>query len=107
MKREDELNENQERFMKVLDEAAKLRWSKYQVYGNSYKEYGLMGIAIKLSDKISRIKNIINNPELDKVVADERVRDSAIDLLNYAAMFVMTHDEKKDEDGKETKQPVQ
>ncbi len=100
MNREDQLNRNHDKFKDVLDEAEKLRWEKYQVYGNSYKEFGLVGIAIKLSDKVARIKNIINNPKLNKIVADESIRDSAIDLLNYAAMFVMTFDEN----GKETKE---
>lgn len=79
-------------FKDVLLEAEELRWKKYQAYGNSYREFGLLGIAIKMNDKVSRINNLMKNKDKDY---GKSIRDSAIDLLNYAAMFIMEYDGKK------------
>jgi len=86
-----ELQKNQTMFEQILHEAKELRWKKYQIYGNSYNSFGKVGVAVRLVDKVERIKNILNNPELQDF---ESLRDSGIDLLNYAAMFVMELDEE-------------
>ena len=55
-------------------------------YGNSYKQYGLIGVLVRLQDKINRCLNITNN---GIHVQDESLRDTLIDLHNYAAMALM------------------
>lgn len=86
---------NQEKFKAILDEAAKLRYKKYCCYGDCYKDFGLLGIAIKINDKNSRMKNLIKDDCIDN--HGETLRDTAIDMLNYCAMFVMTLDEVKND----------
>jgi hypothetical protein len=55
-------------------------------YGNSYKQYGLIGVLVRLQDKINRCLNITKN---GITVKDESLRDTLIDLHNYAAMALM------------------
>ena len=55
-------------------------------YGDSYKQYGLIGVLVRLQDKINRALNISKN---GISVKDESLRDTLIDLHNYAAMALM------------------
>jgi hypothetical protein len=55
-------------------------------YGDSYKQYGLIGVLVRLQDKINRCLNITKN---GISVKDESLRDTLIDLHNYAAMALM------------------
>lgn len=77
-------------FQKVLVEAAELRWHKLNDYGQSYKNFGTLGVAVRMSDKMSRIQNILKTGKAN----NESLRDSFIDLVNYSAMGVMTIDQE-------------
>jgi hypothetical protein len=89
---------NHARFMAVSKEAYELRWKKFLLYGDSYKLFSPIGIFIRMSDKMSRIKSILENPDCD--CNDERIRDSLIDLSNYAIMMTMEIDDKNDSNKK-------
>lgn len=96
-----ELRADHEHFKKVLKEAEELRWKKLQMYGICYDDYGLLGVATKINDKNSRLRNIVEQrllpkEEMASIMGDETLRDTAIDLLNYAAMFVMVLDKIKE-----------
>jgi len=80
----EDLKKNQAIFDEVLKKASELRWHKYQCYGNSYKKFGLIGIAIKINDKCERLINVLQNKQLNKLITDETLQDTAIDLINYA-----------------------
>ena len=58
-------------------------------YHDSYVEFGNTMIAIRLDDKLKRFKTLIKQGAL---VNDESVRDTLIDLANYALMGVMEVD---------------
>jgi hypothetical protein len=58
-------------------------------YGDSYKHYGLIGVLVRLQDKINRCLNITKNGISMK---DESLRDTLVDLHNYAAMALMESD---------------
>ena len=47
-----------------------------------------------MGDKISRLSNITNKGIT--LVEDENIRDTLIDLYNYAAMAIMLMDEKSE-----------
>ena len=68
-------------------------------YGDSFHEtfvkYGLTMSAIRLGDKFSRFEKLIMTE--NREVKDESIRDTLIDLANYALMTVMELDrENKD-----------
>jgi hypothetical protein len=71
---------------KIQGEGLELFIKKNADYGNSYKQYGLIGVLVRLQDKINRALNITKN---GIQVKDESLRDTLIDLHNYAAMALM------------------
>jgi len=90
--------ENQIRFSNVLDDAKRIRWEKYQQYGDCYSALGSIGLIARISDKISRIVNIYKN-KFNKEKIDfsaESVRDNLIDIINYCAMAIMVIEEEQD-----------
>lgn len=74
---------------KIQAEGLELFIKKNADYGNSYKQYGLIGVLVRLQDKINRALNITKN---GIQVKDESLRDTLIDLHNYAAMALMELD---------------
>ena len=66
---------------------------KNKDYGDAFATYGPVGVLVRIGDKIQRFQNI-NNKGIN-LVDDESLRDTLIDLHNYAAMAIMLMDEKK------------
>lgn len=66
---------------------------KNQDYGNAYREFGLIGVLVRLEDKIKRCLSISNTGIT--LVDDERLEDTLLDLHNYAAMALTLLDENK------------
>ncbi len=81
---------------KICNELHELYKSKNEAYGNSfhqtYIEEGPAALRIRLSDKLNRFKVLSQNPDL---CVYESVRDTLIDLANYAIMAVMELDKEK------------
>jgi hypothetical protein len=74
---------------KIQAEGLALFIKKNADYGDSYKQYGLVGVLVRLQDKINRALNITKN---GIQIKDESLRDTLIDLHNYAAMALMETD---------------
>lgn len=60
-------------------------------FHKSYEEWGLPMAAIRLGDKYNRFCSLI---KADAEVKDETIRDTLIDLANYAIMTVMELEQK-------------
>lgn len=75
----------------IQKEALELFKNKNHDYGDSFATYGPIGVLMRMGDKLSRYQTIERNKIT--LVDDENVRDTAIDLMNYAAMVVMLLDE--------------
>lgn len=80
----------------VQSEALELFRKKNADYGDAFATYGPIGVIVRMGDKINRLVSINQNGVT--LVDSESVRDTLIDLHNYAAMAVMLLDEKKDKD---------
>jgi hypothetical protein len=80
----------------VQTEALELFRKKNADYGDAFATYGPIGVIVRMGDKINRLVSINQNGVT--LVDSESVRDTLIDLHNYAAMAVMLLDEKKDKD---------
>ena len=78
---------------KVQLEARELFKKKNADYGDAFATYGTVGVIVRLGDKISRLSSISKTGVT--LVEDEKIRDTLIDLHNYAAMAVMLLDEKE------------
>jgi len=77
----------------VHKEALELFKKKNNDYGDAFATYGSVGVIVRLGDKIQRLSSITSKSV--HLVEDEKIRDTLIDLHNYAAMAIMLLDENK------------
>ena len=77
----------------VQKEGYELFVKKNKDYGDSFATYGPIGVIVRMGDKISRLTSLTKSGI--QLVDNESVRDTLIDLHNYAAMAVMLMDEKE------------
>ena len=84
-----------EQLKTVQDEARELFSRKNADYGDAFATYGTIGALARMGDKINRLTSITNKSVT--LVDDEGLRDTLVDLHNYAAMAVMLLDEKTTE----------
>jgi len=80
-----------EQMLNVQNEARELFKKKNADYGDSFATYGPVGVIVRMGDKIQRLVSVSNNGVA--LVDNESLRDTLIDLHNYAAMAVMLIDE--------------
>ena len=88
---DDMENDRVDQLLKVQEEAKELFERKNADYGDAFAEYGTIGVLVRLGDKIKRFQSISNRGIT--LVDDEKLRDTLIDLHNYAAMGIMLLDE--------------
>ena len=80
-------------------EARTLFVNKNKDYGDAFATYGPVGVLVRIGDKIQRLQSI--NKTGITLVEDEKLRDTLIDLHNYAAMAAMLMDENENKDKKD------
>jgi hypothetical protein len=80
-----------EQLKKIQAEALELFTRKNADYGDAFAKYGQIGVLMRIEDKIQRALSITKSSIT--MVDDESIRDTLIDLHNYAAMALMLMDE--------------
>ena len=80
----------------IQKEALQLFSIKNADYGDAFATYGSIGVLVRIGDKIQRLTSITNKSV--SLVNDESLRDTLMDLHNYAAMAIMLLDEKMEAD---------
>ena len=82
----------------IFDEVTDLQARKNKMYGNSFEEsleeFGLVAGVIQLSHKFNRLKSLVQGVENNA----ESERDTAIDIMGYAAMLVAFMDKQATND---------
>ncbi len=78
----------------VQQEALNLFEKKNKDYGDAFAVYGTVGVLVRIGDKLSRFTNISNSGV--QLVDNEGLRDTLIDLHNYAGMAIMLLDENNE-----------
>jgi hypothetical protein len=73
-------------------EALELFIKKNADYGDAFAKFGVIGVLMRIEDKIQRGLSITKNGVV--LVSDEGLKDTLLDLHNYAAMGLMLLDEK-------------
>jgi ABC-type transporter lipoprotein component MlaA len=76
---------------KVQSEGLELFKRKNSDYGDAFASYGVIGVLVRMGDKILRAQSITNSSIA--LVNSETLRDTLIDLHNYSAMAIMLLDE--------------
>lgn len=70
--------------------------TKNHDYGDSfhktYEEFGKIAIAIRLQDKVNRLSALSTKER--QLVTDESIRDTLMDIANYAILGIMEMDEE-------------
>lgn len=89
----EEMNDSCVRHHNVCGELEEIHRKKNADYGDSFhksfEEFGLTMAAIRIGDKVNRFKTLIKS---DGAVKEESIRDTLLDLANYAIMTVMELD---------------
>ena len=75
----------------VHNEALSLFTKKNKDYGDAFANYGPVGVIVRMGDKINRLASVTGSSV--SLVKNETIRDTLIDLHNYAAMAIMLMDE--------------
>ena len=82
----------------ICDEINELYAKKNHDYGDSFaqsfREEGMAMVRIRLGDKFNRLKALTRGGE--QTVTDESIRDTLIDLANYAIMTVLEMEGEKE-----------
>ena len=90
------LSDNVEQFMSITQNMTKTFAAKNHDYGNSFEEsldeFGLVASVVRLGDKMNRIKSLIKK---EAQVKDESIKDTLLDMANYAIMTVMWMNKKQ------------
>lgn len=84
------LEENVQRFMDITTNMAKTYAAKNHDYGNSFEQscnkFGIIAAVVRMGDKMNRLESlVVKRAE----VKDESIKDTLLDLANYAIMTVM------------------
>ena len=80
-----------EQMKQIQAQALELFTKKNIDYGDAFTKYGVIGVLMRIEDKLQRSMSITKNGV--NLVDDEGLRDTLIDLHNYAAMAMMLLDE--------------
>ena len=83
-----------EQMLSVQNEGFMLFKRKNADYGDAFAKYGPTGVIMRIEDKMQRYISITKSGV--NLVETESLRDTLIDLHNYAAMAIMLLDEKED-----------
>ena len=75
----------------IQNEGLELFKRKNQDYGDAFANYGVIGVLVRMGDKIARAQSI--STKSVSLVDSESLRDTLIDLHNYSAMAIMLLDE--------------
>jgi len=80
-----------QQMQKIQKEGLELFEKKNKDYGDAFAKYGTVGVLIRMEDKLQRSISISNSGI--NLVNSESMRDTLLDLHNYAAMALMLMDE--------------
>ncbi len=80
-----------EQMKKIQGTALELFSKKNADYGDAFAKFGTIGVLMRIEDKIQRALSITKNGV--NLVNDEGIKDTLLDLHNYAAMALMLLEE--------------
>lgn len=80
-----------EQLKKIHADALELFARKNADYGDAFAKFGVVGVLMRIEDKIQRALSISAKGVV--LVNDEGLKDTLLDLHNYAAMALMLADD--------------
>ena len=76
-----------EQLREIQSDALELFTKKNADYGDAFAKFGLVGVLMRIEYKIQRALSISKSGVV--LVDDEGIKDTLLDLHNYAAMALM------------------
>ena len=90
IREEDAQTVRERKFRTITDKMFDVYHRKNLDYGNAFgesvKEFGLVAAAVRIGDKYRRIRSLVDRAAM---VKEESVKDTLIDLANYAIMTLI------------------
>lgn len=90
-------NKSAYEFKKLTDKMYETYVRKNHDYGNSFDKsldrFGLVASVVRIGDKMNRVESLVQKKAM---VQDESIKDTLLDMANYAIMTVMWMDNLKD-----------
>lgn len=62
-------------------------------FGDTFRKLGIISAVTRISDKTNRLMSLAAKPEAERMVKDEAITDTLMDLANYAIMTLIEMDE--------------
>jgi hypothetical protein len=85
------MSQRVEQMKQIQSGALELFTKKNADYGDAFAKYGLIGVLMRIEDKIQRSLSITKTGV--NLVKDEGIKDTLLDLHNYAAMALILLEE--------------
>lgn len=77
----------------ICDELNRIYEQKNHDYGNSFGEtfdkLGIISAVTRISDKYNRLVSLCMLPDEERMVKDESITDTLLDMANYCIMTVI------------------
>lgn len=84
---------NFEKHKQICEKLNEIYQAKNRDYGNSfgemYKKLGIISAITRIGDKYNRLVSLGTKPESERRVKDETIKDTLMDLANYAIMTII------------------
>lgn len=95
----DEILTRVQRHMELCKELNNTYECKNRDYGNSfgdtYQKLGIISAVTRITDKYNRLVGLCMKPEEERMVKDESIRDTLMDMANYCMLTVMELEKEK------------
>lgn len=92
------IEEKIQKHQELLNTLHEVYIAKNHDYGDSvhdtYNKYGIVSFLVRLEDKLNRARTLSKNTQL---VNDEKLRDTLLDMANYALLAVLEIDGEENE----------
>lgn len=86
-----------EKHLKICEKLNEIYINKNHDYGDSFGEtfrkLGIVSAVTRITDKTNRLQSLCRKQQR---VSDESIRDTLMDLANYAIMTIIELDEEKE-----------
>lgn len=87
MPKDETIEQNHERYLALIKHMSDLRGKKVHDYGLTFKQHGVYGLRVRISDKYGRFERLLSG--IEPKIDDESVKDTALDMANYLIMLLL------------------
>ena len=77
---------------KIFENCCSTFRAKNHDYGNSFVDFGTIGIIVRINDKLNRIMTLQKSVKNIGMVSSESIFDNYLDLLNYCIIGLICLD---------------